>query len=82
MCRKKRLPTRAVLRAQFLADQEVGQWGQLCQMKNTCGFNNVLKFLAGGFYWLASGLMASAKWILDKNSKIHPASRLRPRDPL
>ena len=49
-----------ILRAQFFDDQEVGPEEQLCQTKNARGFNG---FLAGGFRWLASGAVASAKWL-------------------
>ena len=42
--------------AQFFDDQGVGQGGQLCQMKNARRFNS---FSAGGFRWLASGVVAS-----------------------
>ena len=53
-------PRGRVLRAQFFDDQWVGQGGQLCQMKNTRGFNG---FPASGFRWLASGVVASANWL-------------------
>lgn len=57
---KTRAPARGVLRALFFDAQGVGQGGQLCQMENTRGFNG---FTAGGFRWLASGVVASTNWI-------------------
>jgi hypothetical protein len=60
MLGKTKAPERVILRAQFFDDQGVSQGGQLCQMKNARGFNG---FPAGGFHWLASGAVASAKWI-------------------
>jgi hypothetical protein len=57
---KTKAPARAILRALFFDDQGVGQWGQLCQIKNARGFNG---FPEGGFRWLASGVVASANWI-------------------
>ena len=57
---KTKAPERVILRAQFFDDQGVGQEGQVCQTKNSRGFNG---FLAGGFRWLASGAVASANWI-------------------
>jgi hypothetical protein len=49
--------------AQFFDDQGMSQGGQLCQTKNTRGFNS---FPAGGFHWLASGKVASASGFLTK----------------
>jgi Lon protease-like protein len=57
---KSKAPARGVLRAQFFDDQWVGQGGQLCQTKNTRGFNS---FLTSGFRWLASSVVASANWL-------------------
>jgi hypothetical protein len=57
---KRKAPARGVLRAQIFDDQGMSQGGQLCQTKNAPGFNG---FAAGGFRWLASGAVASAKWI-------------------
>jgi hypothetical protein len=57
---KMKAPARGFLRALFFDDQGVGQEGQLCQMKNARGFNS---FLASGFDWLASGVVASSKWL-------------------
>jgi hypothetical protein len=36
----------------------------------------------GGFHWLASGAVASANWILDKNTKIHPENWMSQRKTL
>lgn len=66
---KTKAPARAILWALFFDVQGVGQEEQLCQMEKRRGF---MGFLAGGFLWLASGPVASAGWILDRNSKIHP----------
>jgi hypothetical protein len=57
---KTKAPARIILRAQFFDVQGVDQGGQLCQTKNTLGFNG---FHAGGFRWLASGVVASTNWI-------------------
>jgi hypothetical protein len=57
---KTKAPARGYLRALFFDDQDMSQGGQLCQMKNTSGFNG---FQEGGFRWLASGVVASTKWI-------------------
>jgi hypothetical protein len=57
---KTKAPAKGYLGALFFDDQGVGQGGQLCQMKNTLGFNG---FQEGGFRWLASGLVASTNWI-------------------
>ena len=57
---KMEVPARAILRALFFDAQGVGQDEQLCQMEKRRGFNS---FLAGGFRWLASDVVASAGWI-------------------
>jgi 2-hydroxychromene-2-carboxylate isomerase len=48
---KTKAPERAILQALFFDDQGVGQGGQLCQVKNTLGFNG---FWRGGFRKLDS----------------------------
>ena len=57
---KTKAPARGFLRALFFDDQWVGQGGQICQTKNARGFKG---FPEGGFHWLASGVVAYAKWI-------------------
>jgi len=69
---KTKAPARTILRALFFDGQWVGQGGQLCQMEKRSGFRS---FLAGGFRSPVSGPVASAGWILDRNSKIHPEAR-------
>ena len=57
---KMKAPARGYLRALFFDDQCMSQGGQLCQTKNTRGFNG---FPEDGFRWLASGVVASTNWI-------------------
>ncbi|MCB1776182.1 MAG: hypothetical protein KDI50_01985, partial [Candidatus Competibacteraceae bacterium] len=59
---KTKTPARGFLRALFFDDQGMSQGGQLCQSKIIRGFKG---FPAGGFRWLASGVVASTNWILE-----------------
>jgi hypothetical protein len=76
MLRKTKAPASVILWAQFFDDQQIGQGGQLCQLENRLGFNG---FRVGGFPWLASGWVASAKWIRWIPKRIQHARIVNPQ---